>query len=247
MTQLFVATWNLDAYRPDAASRLPKQTQLLHGLAADVLVLTEVVDTVTIPGMEFWHSDPGLPPYKAKDRAVAVASHWPGRALTVKDSRLSVCIELVGPEPIGRVIVYGTVLPYGLDGVRQKAATAWERHRQAVTDVQDDITRLQADPSTCDAHLVLAGDFNTNLDGTSWYGDAKARLQLVKGLSSAGLVCHTLENIRDTRGSDRAIVDHIWSTAGLVAAAPLEIWCDRDERGRLSDHNGTAIRLSAER
>ena len=51
------------------------------------------------------------------------------------------------------------------------------------------------------------------------------------------------EDIRATRGSHRAIVDHLWTSTDLQPAEPLHIWCDRKVPGRLSDHNGVALRL----
>ena len=104
-----IATWNLDGYRSNAASRLPQQIEVLQNLLADIVVLTEVRDTTLLPGKQFWWSDAGQPPYKPRDRAVGIASTWTGRSLKVRDSRLSACVSLDAPSPLGRVIVYGTV------------------------------------------------------------------------------------------------------------------------------------------
>ena len=194
-----VATWNLDGYRRDATSRLTRQLQTLESLKADVLVLTEVRDSTHLEGQQFWWSADGRPPYKRCDRAVGLASHWDGEQLSVSDSRLSVCVALDGPRPLGRVVVYGTVIPYALDGVRQGLAKSWERHRKAVTDVVADVQRLSCDPVLRGARLVLAGDFNMGLDGTRWYGDPAARTKLVNGLAGAGLRCHTMEDMRRRR------------------------------------------------
>lgn len=245
MTLLRVATWNLDGYGKSAAHRLPRQTEFLKALQADVLVLTEVQNTTEVDGMTFWWSDPGAAPYSPADRAVGVASRWPGRPLKVTDSRLSVCVELEAPAPLSKVIVYGTVIPYKLDGVKQGVATAWQRHAQAVADVTADLNRLRDQSATERARIVLAGDFNINLDGTVWYGQSEARQALIDGLTRAGLRCHTSEDIRATRGSHRAIVDHIWTSTDLHPTEPLHIWCDRKEPGRLSDHNGAALCLKA--
>ncbi len=217
---------------------------MLESLRADVLVLTEVRDTTQLPGMSFWWSDPGQPPYAPRDRAVGIASRWSGRSLKVTDSRLSVCVVLEAPAPVGPVIVYGTIIPYAMDGVRQSLATKWERHRKAVADVVEDLNQIRGNAALRDACVVLAGDFNMCLDGSSWYGEPESRATLVDGLIRAGLRCHTLEDIRTSRGSDRAIVDHLWTTESLVPIDSLHIWCDRNEPGRLSDHNGVALRLA---
>lgn len=244
MNVIRAATWNLDGYGSGAAARLPGQLEALQAIGADVLVLTEVRDTTHLPGVSFWWSAPGTLPYASRDRAVGVASHWRGHTLAVTNSRLSVCVSFEAPKPLGRIIVYGTVIPYGLDGVRQRAATAWQRHRQAVNDVVADLNRLRSDPACCDAHIVLAGDFNTCLDGSGWYGEPAARSVLVNGLNRAGLQCHSLEDIRATRGAHRAIVDHLWTSMSLRPADPLHVWCDRKKHGQLSDHNGVALSLA---
>ncbi len=243
MNKLHIATWNLDGYGSGAAKRLPFQIETLFALRADVLVLTEVRDTTRLPGMQFWWSAEGTGTYASRDRAVGIASTWEGYSLDVADSRLSVCVSLDLPPPLGRVVVYGTVIPYAMDGVRQGVATPWERHRNAVADIVGDLARLRSDPALSGASFVLAGDFNTCLDGSGWYGEPKARLSLVEGLERAGMHCHTLENIRQTRGATRALVDHVWASGNLSLLEPLQIWCDRDEPGRLSDHNGVALRL----
>lgn len=243
MSSFQLANWNLDGYGRGASTRLHRQLEVLDALRADVLVLTEVRDTTRVPSMSLWWSDEGKEPYSPQDRAVGIASRWPGENLAVRDSRLSVCVMFDAPS-MGPVIVYGTVIPYAQDGVRQKAAKTWERHRQAVSDLVWDVNALRSNPAHRDAYIVLAGDFNTNLDGTRWYGDPQSRATLVEGLTRAGLHCHTLENIRVTRQSDRAIVDHVWTSTNLYAPEPLKIWCDREEPGRLSDHNGVAIQLA---
>lgn len=244
MNSFRAATWNLDGYRNGAASRLPRQIAILEALCADVLILTEVRDTTRLPGMKFWWSDEGQTPYTPRDRAVGIASRWCGHTVKVSDSRLSVCVALEAPAPLGLVITYGTIIPYELDGVQRKVAARWERHQKAVTDVVADLSHLRSDPAYRDARIVLAGDFNTCLDGSTWYGEPEARLRLVDGLTRAGLHCHTLEDIRATRGSDRAIVDHLWTSTNLLPDDSLYIWCDRKEPGRLSDHNGVALRLA---
>ena len=243
MEVLRVATWNLDGYGRRAAARLPRQTEILQSLEADVAVLTEVREGVHSPWGHQWWSAEGKLPYQPRDRAACISSRWPGVPLPARDERLSVCVALALPEPWRQVIVYGTVIPYGLDGVRRRVATAWEWHRKAVRDVVADFQDLRRDAALRDARLILAGDFNTCLDGSGWYGDVQACQELLEGLESAGMSCHTLEDIRATRDSWRANVDHVWSSSDLRPASPLKIWCDRKEPEMLSDLNGIAVDL----
>lgn len=243
MTSIRVGTWNLDGYRQ--LQRAPRQIALLASLNADVLVLTEVNDTAHVPGMIAILSADGSPPYEPRNRAVGVYTrHAQRQVLEVTDPRLSTCVAIDLPVGAGRLIIYGTVIPWHQDGVSAKVAKVWERHRQAVRDVVADCARLASTyPS---AHLVLAGDLNMNLDGTRWYGDEAAREDFVKGMIAAGLHCRTDEDIRVTRGADRAIVDHIWSTSGLAPVGAMRIWCAHKEDERLSDHNGVLCELSVQ-
>lgn len=239
MPSFRIATWNVDGYRAsrDVAAR---QVVCLDSLAADALVLTEVRDNLQFTSMLRWFSAEGKPPYNPSDRAVGIFSRWPGEMLEVTDSRLSVCVALEVPAPVGRTLVYGTIIPYSQDGVHSKQAPIWVRHREGVRNVVSDCLRFRkAHP---DAHLVLAGDFNMNLDGTKWYGDSEAREALFAGLDAAGLVCHSLADIRADLGADRANIDHICSDRGLRPIGPMHVLCARkDEPGRLSDHNGVAL------
>ncbi|MDM0045719.1 hypothetical protein QTH91_14610 [Variovorax dokdonensis] len=236
-----VATWNLDGYRT-SGTRAKNQAATLGGLEADVLVLTEVMDDFIIPGMTPCFTAPGQPPYKPANRAAGIWSQWPSSRLPVTNERLSVCVALDAPALFGRVIVYGTIITYAMDGVRSKEARAWERHREAVRDVTEDCRTLRQNYP--EWHLVLAGDFNMNLDGTKWYGDKHATNLLLEGLTKTGMMCHTSEDIRKVHGADRANIDHIWTSEGLGAISPLKIWnARRDESDQLSDHNGVAIDL----
>jgi len=243
MTSFQVGTWNLDGYR--RTGKLPEQVAVLEALCADVLVLTEVSDRTRLEGKHSWWSAPGQPPqYKPHHRAVGVFSGWAGVPLEVSDSRLSVCVALTAPKPLGLVLVYGTIIPYHDDGVRQGQAARWERHRKAIGLVLSDIKRIRCIPNYSSAHFILAGDFNTNLDGKGRYGDPVARQALMVGLEQLGLVCHTLEDIKATRGSCRSIVDHICMSEALQPSKPLHIWCDREGPGRLSDHNGVSVNFN---
>lgn len=60
---------------------------------------------------------------------------------------LSVCVASIAPLPLGRIVVYGTIIPYAQDGVRQGLARSWERHHKAVDDVVADIQALRSDPA----------------------------------------------------------------------------------------------------
>lgn len=70
-----------------------------------------------------------------------------------------------------------------------------ERHHKAVDDVVADLSDLRSDPACREASIVLAGDFNTCLDGSSWYGHPEARARLVEGLTRAGLQRTGIESL----------------------------------------------------
>jgi hypothetical protein len=133
--------------------------------------------------------------------------------------------------------VYGTIIPYAYDGVHKGEAKHWQRHREAVKAVTDDCRRLR---SEFPKHLlILAGDFNMNLDGTRWYGLAEVKKAICEELDQLGMKCCTLQDIR-TDTVPRANVDHIWVSSFASQLGETEAWF-----GDFSDHNGMRVQLTA--
>ncbi|MBK6865159.1 MAG: hypothetical protein IPG91_17400 [Ideonella sp.] len=141
------------------------------------------------------------------------------------------------------MLVYGTIITYGHDGVAQGHAKPWERHRAALARQTAEWRDMrQAHP---DHRMCVAGDFNENLDGTRWYGVQDAKDAIARGLDAAGMSCLTTANLRAEPYTDigRASVDHICFTAAAGLKSKLEAWPGRAKGGHLSDHNGVLVEL----
>ncbi|MCE3269692.1 MAG: endonuclease/Exonuclease/phosphatase family protein [Ramlibacter sp.] len=85
--------------------------------------------------------------------------------------------------------------------------------------------------------MVLAGDFNMNLDGTRWYGLQDVKRQIRSDLEGARMKCCTLQDMR-SQGMPRANVDHIWVSDDVAQIGGPAVWF-----GKLSDHNGVSVEL----
>jgi endonuclease/exonuclease/phosphatase family metal-dependent hydrolase len=231
---LRIATWNLDRSGVRKRSRWESQLAQIQSHMADVWILTEAHRGQEIPKMHPTFSAAGTEPYKPQECAVAIWSKWESRLIGVADPRVSTCAEVHLPGSDPRLLVYGTIIPYHGDGVRQGEAATWERHRKGAQVIAEDCANLRhAYP---DHVLVLAGDFNMSLDGTKWYGLNDVKTGLQKELTAAQLTCCTLDDLRERRHA-RANVDHIWTSNNSAQVGNAHYWFG------LSDHNGVVVEI----
>jgi hypothetical protein len=141
------------------------------------------------------------------------------------------------------IIVYGTIITYVADGVREGLAKPWERHRAAVkSQTAEWMTLRQRYPT----HIrIVAGDFNENLDGKKWYGMKDAKHAIQAGLVNSGLQCPTAaERISLVTGENvlsRSSVDHICVSESNVKVLSVLAWEGTDGNTALSDHNGVLV------
>jgi endonuclease/exonuclease/phosphatase family metal-dependent hydrolase len=231
--KLRIATWNVERSGSSIPGRVPLQRAHLESLKADIYVLTECHGSFELGDCAASvMSSSGRPPYTHEDRAVGVWSRWPILATReTDDPRLTVCAETA--TPAGRMLVYGTVLPYHADGA--PAAGSWERHRRALAQQIAEWRQLRQDHP--DHLMCVAGDFNMNLDGRKWYGDAQSRTDLLAGLNAAELRCVTTEDWQAQL--KRSSIEHICIAANLQTVGPARAWSG-DGQGRSRDA-GSAI------
>jgi endonuclease/exonuclease/phosphatase family metal-dependent hydrolase len=100
-----------------------------------------------------------------------------------------------------------------------------------------------------DIPLVLAGDFNQNLDDERWYGNDETRALLRQALHQSSLVCVTEgDAIGLGMLKDRRLVDHICVSPELAVDAEFCCWERVDsQKVRMSDHPGVVAKLSDNR
>lgn len=226
-----IATWNLDRSGTRDQKRWGAQLATMQERNAVIWILTEAHRNQRL-GAETAFSSlcDGFSP---EECAASICGPLSVRPLElVSDPSLSVCAEVALKGGELPWIVYGTIIPYAADGA--PAVPRWTRHREACEKVIADCERLlRARPHQ---PLVLAGDFNMNLDGTRWYGLNDVKRDLWRRLNELGMQCCTADDLRAT-GLPRANIDHIWISAHLRQLAPAAVWYDPS----LSDHNGTEV------
>ena len=213
---------------------MPLQQAQLETVQADIYILTECHDSFELRGCSSVTSSPGVTPYDTRDRAVGVWSRWPILStMHTAEPRLTICVEVETSH--GSMLVYGTVLPYHAEGA--PAASRWEQHRKALALQIGEWRQLrEAYPN----HLMcVAGDFNMNLDGQKWYGDAQSRTDLLAGLEAARMTCVTTTDWQSQ--VDRSSIDHICVSDGLEIDAWAWPWAGKIGEHRLSDHNGVFV------
>ena len=94
------------------------------------------------------------------------------------------------------------------------------------------------------APMTIAGDFNTDLAGGSYYGTGRGIALLRKGLQKSRLFCATEPCRMGRRALHSPLIDHIalpkrWERRCKVARA----WEGKVGSPRLTDHNGVCVRI----
>lgn len=248
-----IATWNVE--RP-ASSTAPRSQRLLakvQEIAADIWVLTETHDAIC-PDLGFYAaSTPTVtePPilHAAGEHKTTIWSRWPiiERWETATPYR-AICAVI--ETPLGKLVVYGTVIPY--HGARWPYGTPrnWDAHYAAIATQGADWSRLRR--KYPDHGLCVAGDLNQTRIGRFWYGSKWGRALLDLALRENGLIGVTQADFSVTQElspEDRALLtecidhiclDHRW--AGFVQQ--VGIWPKRTAAGEyLSDHSGVFVDL----
>jgi endonuclease/exonuclease/phosphatase family metal-dependent hydrolase len=231
---LRVGTWNLDTggTREVAA----QQRLVLAAQRADVWVLTETRDDIT-PGRTFiaTHAEQqDLAVSKdlvAGNRWVSIFARDCRRArLPVSDAQRTVAV-LLEYSPIGRVIIFGTVMPWpaskpGYSEAAAAQAADWRRYRSAYPD----------------ASLIVAGDFNCDMDkGANFPGEA-ALQELREAMAECGLVCATVPSETPQGWFVDPPIDHVLVQPGLRTQI-VAGWEGTLDGHTLSDHSGMIVEV----
>lgn len=242
MKYMKIATWNV-AYgiSPSKNSRILKEMERVD---ADIWVLTETHDELRPPTQGTWCA------ITSDDRPREAVEVREGSRWSTIWTRFPI-IETVRPHydparttagvidtPLGRLLVFGTVLPWYQDVDRTVAeeiacqAEDWKAMLHSLGDV-----------STC-----VAGDFNVNLGGPHYYGKDESKDAIRKSLGEQDLFVLTdFDHTGPAQFEEFGLIDHI-AVSELLAerAGSAEIWQRDNERGEtMSDHCGVAIEFTA--
>jgi endonuclease/exonuclease/phosphatase family metal-dependent hydrolase len=242
MNPLRIGTWNVEyAY----VKRLDALRKVLESNAADIWILTETHDDL-VPSRctHFAHSGPRPKNWNSireGSRWVSIWSKYPvirDLSLETQDSLRTVA-ALIDLGTSGKLLVYGTVIPWKNDR-QYEGIKNWSEHHRVIPEQCDEWLELQN--AYRDVPLCVAGDFNTDLGTGSYYGTKLGIELLRKGMDACGLFCAT-----DPTNMPKGLlpdppIDHIalpnsWqSRTSVVSAWPRS-------KGVLSDHSGIIVEI----
>ncbi len=248
LTFMKIATWNLERALPQSA-KAERQRQWMGRIDADVWILTETHQAIA-PGTGYHSVASGLPdrPSTEGERWVQiwVRQDWAIAPLTTSDEARTAC-TLVGLSAGQQYLVYGMVLPWLGSSWRSHPAAQGQAFAAAVATQQADWQRLRADYPQ--AALIVAGDFNQDLNALHYYGSRRSKEVLRQALAAAGLDCLTAgENdpVHRLIKGQHSNIDHICVARNPpgqlqeVFAWPPQL---EDLRG-LSDHFGVGVAIA---
>lgn len=245
-----LATWNLD--RPSLTSwkRLPVMRKVFDVINADIWVLTESRTTLApAAGLFGLHSEPH--PARRPDqeeRWVSVWSKWPLRRIQERPTPWSLtvmCDSLIGP-----LLIRGLVLPYHAEPPETSLEPTghWTQFSRELRVQADDWRRLRKLYPRIP--LVIAGDFNNSIDGSTYYGTASTRAELAGAIEGSSLRCVTGEDVVETgKLVGNHLIDHVCVSAGLEVLGDITCWQGWSEKAdgtktTMSDHPGVAVQLA---
>ncbi len=230
---LRVGTWNLDKGGSEESVAC-HQRIVLAAQRADVWVLTETRDDIT-PGRSFIATHAEQQDLAVSKELVA-GNRWVSifardcrrTRLPVSDAQRTVAV-LLEYSAIGRIIVFGTVMPWPASkpGYSEAVATQaadWRRYRSAYPD----------------ASLIVAGDFNCDMDKGANFPGAAALQKLRESMTDCGLVCATVPSEVPQGWLAAPPIDHVLVPSGLRTQV-VSGWEGVLNGHPLSDHSGVVV------
>lgn len=236
-----IATWNIQ--RPSKGGPLnPQRMQRIKGLDADIWILTETRDVISMDAGWNCLSSYPIPNYhETGETLVTVWSKYEVRPVSA--SRFTACAEVMIPA-LGPLLVYGTVIPWDKDEgfSKQHVPARWEEHRRQVN-VQTSEWEVLA--KSYPEHLMcIAGDFNQHRGQSGPYKDDDSVNKVSDSLALCGLVCVTEDN-EACSGLSKPLVDHICLSEKLTRDVKLTVYpYDDKDCARLSDHHLVMVEIT---
>jgi hypothetical protein len=235
-TKLRIGTWNVEHA---SAARNPRRLQLIHAADADIWVLTETQDGLDLgSSYNALHSEPR----PKKPSPARWASIWARHPLiervAVRDPiRTTAALY---DTPLGKLLVYATVMPWPTDRGPSNTAPDWVEQRRVVHEQADDWKELRERHHG--VSVCVAGDFNMRLTGRPVRDEGKKLLHA--GLSAAGLACVTRSEDIPPGKLNTPHIDHIcvpleWAERASV----VEAWPGTIDGVRLSDHSAIVVEV----
>lgn len=239
-----IGTWNVE-YAAGATKNARRLSRLLAA-DADVWVLTETHDDLAPSSAHKAISTDQRPTGRKGGRWTTIWSRYPVVERLKLDSEVRTVGALLA-TPLGKVLVYGTVLPWGTDPGPDGTSRGWTEMDHVLPKQIEEWARLQQ--RFPGVPLIVAGDFNLSLGGKHYYGTQRARAVLREGLGALGLFCATEWDRLPNGALTHSPIDHVavpveWAGTTKVVSA----WEGTDADGvKLSDHSGVVVEVAPKR
>lgn len=246
-----VATWNLD-HASNSSRPIDLQIQQIRSIAPDILVLTETCDGVDLAPFGYTAALTERNKFQ-KYWSVIWSKYLSLKTIPTYDPETAVCAEI--DTPLGRIIVYGTIITYFGDAGSDGKSPYWYEHHKAIGQHGDDWSKIFFEDYGCRLPLIVAGDYNQPRDGSK-YNRSKDGLNiklLDEQLERNQLACLTSEDFRlagklsvdPVKKFVRSNIDHICATRDAFRVCSIGAW-DHFTKDIvfMSDHNGVYVDLA---
>ena len=245
-----ISTWNLERPKPNTKKTGLAIKKILEE-DSDIIILTETSNAVDLSLVYPYSIRTESYDRTPNEQWVTIWSKWKIiQELKTIDNKRTVCgiIE----TPFGKVIIYGTIIPYhmaGVSGVRYGNLNykTWEYHEKDLYNQSKNWSDLISENN--ELPLIVAGDFNQSRFNGVGYGTKKVRAVLTKILQELEMKCLTeidfskeFLTIDPKKGKIRKSIDHICVSSSLIdklKCLNVGAWNHFTENGDyMSDHNG---------
>jgi len=238
---LTIANWNLKRVLPSQPRFLRMQTECSK-IYSDIWVLTETHGEF-VPQSNYFGIHSQTPDRESQpgEKWSSIWTRWPITSLEEYVTDKSRCVAgLIENSPFGKLVVYGTVLPWSNDP-RGESKTSLENYKENLLQQKEDWNRLRKDFPHL---LIVAGDFNQSLAPVHYYGSHEKRHLLESVLIESGLEPVTYMKAdpvyRDS--PPYACIDHICIVHGSWETISTTRWPDvPDLKKADSDHFGVQV------
>ncbi len=245
-----ISTWNIERPKPNTKKTGLAIKKILEE-DSDIIILTETSNAVDLSSVYPYSISTESYEHTPTEQWVTIWSKWQIIAqLKTIDNKRTVCG--IVETPFGKVILYGTIIPYhmaGVSGVRYGNLNykTWEYHEKDLYNQSKNWSELKNDNH--ELPLIVAGDFNQARFNGIGYGTKKVRGILTQLLQELKMTCVTEIDFsknyltKDPRkGKTRNNIDHICVSNSLMDKLKdynVGAWNHFTENGQLmSDHNG---------
>lgn len=210
-----IATWNLEG------KWTPRHHWLIRSLRADLLLLTEVLDKVAIPGLNIHFTEGEMQPGR---RWAAVVAEAPLRPLPDPHGATALA-EIDGLR------VASSILPWRNSG----GASPWAGQ------VQGSRTAAAVASIRRAAPVVWGGDWNHELTGRLYAGSTDGRTSILGALDHLGLSAPTdasPHRLPGARTIDHVAVPAFWNVTAVEHVSAIV------EGLELSDHDAYVVEVA---